>query len=125
MKVKDKPDILITFEDENLFNKRLETLRTYNKIALKDVYFKELELEPIQDNLYKINLTTDKKFKAVYGQIYILCKLEDNILTIIDMEPVAFLNKAFMVVLDTYKGIPVADEATLKKIMFLGKLGRI
>ncbi len=125
MKIKDKPNILINFVDENEFNKRLSTLRMYNMQALKDIYFKELELEPYEDNLYRINLTTDKKFRAVYGQVYIICKLENDTLTIIEMEPTDFLKKAFMVVLDTYKGIPVADEKALKKIKFLENIGRI
>lgn len=125
MKIKDNQNLKINFENENVFKKRLSTLRVYNMKAVKNYFFDELILEHIQDNLYKINLNTDEKFKLVYGQIYILCRIDNDILTIIDVEPKYFLDRGFMCVLDTYKGIPVASEKDLAKIKILEKLGRI
>jgi len=124
MKLKNN-NLKIKIENEQLFRKRLSTLRVYNMKAVKNYYFDELVLDHIQDNLYKINLNTDEKFKLVYGQIYINCRKENNELVIIDIEPTYFLNKGFMCVLDTYKGIPVASDRDLMKIKILEKMGRI
>lgn len=125
MKIKNNSSLNVCFEDENLFKKRLSTLRVYNMKAVKNYYFDELALEHIHDDFYKINLNTDEKFKLVYGQIYIRCKLDKNLLTIIDVEPSYFLDRGFMCMLDTYKGIPVVSEKDLAKIKILEKLGRI
>lgn len=125
MKIKDNQNLKINFENENMFKKRISTLRVYNMKAVKNILFDELVMEHIQDDLYKINLNTDEKFKLVYGQIYILCKLDNDVLTIIDVEPKYFLEKGFMCILDTYKGIPVASDKDLAKIKILEKLGRI
>lgn len=125
MKIKDRPNLKIRVADEVLFKKRISTLRVYNMKAVKDYYYGDLIAENMEGNLFRINLTTDEKFKLVYGQIYIICTIEKDTLTIIDVEPKYFLDRGFMCVLDTYKGIPIASEKDLLKIRILEKLGRI
>ena len=124
MKIKNKSNLIVKLQDENLFRKRISTLRTYNMKAVKNYYFDELELEHVTDDKYKINLYTDSKFKLIYGQVYIKCTLNGNILTLIDIEPTRFLEKGFMCLLDTYKGVPIASESDLVKIKFFERIGK-
>ena len=125
MKIKNIKDLIIQFDDETIFNKRLSALRKYNTGAVKDLFFKELEQIHIKDNNYHLNLFTDKKFKLIHGQVYINCTIERNIVTIIDIEPKKFLDKAFMCLLDTYKGIPITSEKDLVKIKILERMGKL
>ena len=125
MKIKNMPNLKFEIQDENLFKKRISTLRVYNMKAVKNYYFDELELKHIKDNEYRIDLFTDGKFKLVYGQIYIKCNLNGNTLTLIDIEPRKFLEKGFMCILDTYKGIPIANESDLVKIKLFERMGKI
>ena len=124
MKIKSEKQLMIQILDDNLFQKRLSALRMWNKRAFKSYYFDELELIHVEGNRYKINLFTDPKFKLVYGQIYVECKLKGNVITLIDIQPTRFLEKAFMCYLETYKGMPICDESDLKKIKFLEGIGK-
>lgn len=125
MKLKGMPKIRIKFQDENIIKKRISTLRVYNMSSVKDFYFKELEPKKIENDLYKLKLHTDKKFKLVYGQIYILCEIKDGICKVLDIEPKRFLEKGFASLLEIYKGIPIAEKSDLAKIKILEKMGRI
>ena len=124
MKLKNIEKPIVKIQDEILFRKRISTLRVYNMKAVKNYYFDELELIQDKDNEYKINLFTDEKFKKVYGQVYIRCTLDGNVVTLIDVEPKRFLEKGFMCILDTYKGVPIADKSDLIKIKILERMGK-
>ena len=116
--------IKIKYDDENLFNKYLKSLKTYNMCAYKDFIFKVMyELRDginlghkIENNIYSCDLESNKIFDFVYGKTSLIYRIENNIVYLMRIEPHIFLLEGHFRVLDTYKGIPIIGPKDRFKI---------
>jgi len=117
--------VRITYEDENTFNKYARCLRQYNMLAYKDFIFnlasniragKTIGV-PIGDNLYRVDLISDKIFDFVYGKAYFVYSIEDeHIAKLLYMEPRDFLIAGHQRELPTYKGVPIVSSKDRFKV---------
>lgn len=107
--------IKIKYDDENLFNKYIKAIKTYNMYAYKEFVFSimgqlrtgHLVGENIKDNLYKCELQSSKIFEFVYGKTYFTYRVEGYTIYLMGMEPKDFLIAGHAIELSTYKGVPI------------------
>lgn len=107
MKTKDDNSTKFLYLDENDFNKKIRSLKTYCPIAYKQLIFrvkKELTTD-MKDGTYSKNLETSQEFKFIYGQIKLVYSVKNGIIIMENIEPSQFLLDGYMSSLDTYKGI--------------------
>lgn len=119
-------DMKVFYEDTKELKNLLRSLRLYNKVAYKQVVFRdrleELEFEEIWDGTYKAELKTDSLFKKVYGSCEVYIELGKKSIKIIRIEPYDLLMAGYRKILDTYKGIPYRDNKDLFKIRMMDNL---
>lgn len=119
-------DMKVFYEDTKELKNLLRSLRLYNKVAYKQVIFRdrleELEFEEIWDGTYKAELKTDSLFKKVYGSCEVYIELGKKSIKIIRIEPYDLLMAGYRKILDTYKGIPYRDNKDLFKIRMMDNL---
>lgn len=119
-------DMKVFYEDTKELKNLLRSLRLYNKVAYKQVIFRdrleELEFEEIWDGTYKAELKTDSLFKKVYGSCEVYMELGKKSIKIIRIEPYDLLMAGYRKILDTYKGIPYRDNKDLFKIRMMDNL---
>lgn len=137
-KKKDEDSIIVTYhlEDEgikiayvdamqeNVFNKLLKTLKTYNMSAYKDYIFKfvpELKLGKVLGNkvdkdTYEYELPCDELFKRVHGKLKVLYRINGNVITMLTIEPTDILHKCASRLLDTYKGVVITGPKDKFKV---------
>ncbi|MBO7614983.1 MAG: hypothetical protein J6T15_04745 [Bacilli bacterium] len=104
----------LTYQDENRFKGLFNTLRKYNMLAYKQFVFNYLpELRKgnlvgskVNDTTYRLPLSSDNLFEFVYGATFIEYTVNDNIITITDIEPQRFLFEGRRRALESYKGCP-------------------
>ena len=114
----DRKRYKIKYQDENLFNALIKSLRHYNMRAYKEFIFfylpklrnGEFTGEEISSGLYRQNLKVDPVFEFVYGKVYFEYSVEDNVITLIVVEPRDFLNAGRRTMLKVYKGCPVISK---------------
>ena len=93
--------------DENDFNKKMRSLKTYCPIAYKQLIFKvkkELTCN-IPDGFYRKELKSSNEFEFVYGKIELVYRVYKGKIILENIEPSQFLLDGYMSSLDTYKGI--------------------
>lgn len=119
-------DMQIFYDDTKELKNLLRSLRLYNKVAYKQVIFRdrleELEFEKLKDGTYKAELKTDSLFKKVYGSCEVYMELGKKSIKIIRIEPYDLLMAGYRKILDTYKGIPYRDNKDLFKIRMMDNL---
>lgn len=119
-------DMKVFYEDTKELKNLLRSLRLYNKVAYKQVIFRdrleELEFEKLKDGTYKAELKTDSLFKKVYGSCEVYMELGKKSIKIIRIEPYDLLMAGYRKILDTYKGIPYRDNKDLFKIRMMDNL---
>lgn len=119
-------DMKVFYEDTKELKNLLRSLRLYNKVAYKQVIFRdrleELEFEKLKDGTYKAELKTDSLFKKVYGSCEVYMELGKKSIKIIRIEPYDILMAGYRKILDTYKGIPYRDNKDLFKIRMMDNL---
>lgn len=119
-------DMKVFYEDTKELKNLLRSLRLYNKVAYKQVIFRdrleELEFEKLKDGTYKAELKTDSLFKKVYGSCEVYMELGKKSIKIIRIEPYDILMAGYRKILDTYKGIPYRDNKDLFKIRMMDGL---
>ena len=119
-------DMKVFYEDTKELKNLLRSLRLYNKVAYKQVIFRdrleELEFEKLKDGTYKAELKTDSLFKKVYGSCEVYMELGKKSIKIIRIEPYDILMAGYRKILDTYKGIPYRDKKDLFKIRMMDGL---
>lgn len=118
-------NIRVSYEDENVFNKYARSLRQYNMLAYKDFIFNLMSNikagktigELIDDNLYKVDLISDKLFEFVYGKVYFVYKIEDeHIAKLLYIEPRNFFLEGHSRQLPSYKGCPIVGPKDRFKV---------
>lgn len=119
-------DMQVFYEDTKELKNLLRSLRLYNKVAYKQVVFRdrleELEFTKLSDGTYKAELKTDSLFKKVYGSCEVYMEIGKKSIKIIRIEPYDLLMAGYRKILDTYKGIPYRDKKDLFKIRMMDNL---
>lgn len=119
-------DMKVFYEDTKTLKNLLRSLRLYNKVAYKQVVFRdrleELEFKKLPNGTYKAELKTDSLFKKVYGSCEVYMELGKKSIKIIRIEPYDLLMAGYRKILDTYKGIPYRNAKDLFKIRMMDNL---
>lgn len=107
----------IKYANETNFNSLLKSMKIYNMKAYKEFIFIYLpnmrqgifDAERNESGVYKQDLTTDRLFEYVHGRMCFSYIVEDNIITLLSVEPEQFLDKGRKVMLSVYKGCPITS----------------
>lgn len=136
-----KETYLFDYLNENEFHKLERSLKKYNMLAYKKLYFeyypklKEGQFlgEIVSTNktngtvTYKLRLPTDMLFAKVHGQIelYYIVYEAEKIIMLDRLEPVDILSEGHQSELVTYKGVMVSKEHSDKDIFKINLLNMI
>lgn len=136
-----KETYLFDYLNENEFHKLERSLKKYNMLAYKKLYFeyypklKEGQFlgEVVSTNktngtiTYKLRLPTDMLFAKVHGQIelYYIVYEAEKIIMLDRLEPVDILSEGHQSELVTYKGVMVSKEHSDKDIFKINLLNMI
>ena len=136
-----KGSYVFDYVNENEFHKLERSLKKYNMLAYKKLYFdyyprlKDGEFlgEIVGENLqnstitYQLKLPTDVLFAKVHGDItlhYVVYKNE-NIVMLDKLTPEDILTEGHQSELQTYKGVMVSKEHSEKDIFKINLLNMI
>lgn len=136
-----KETYLFDYINENEFHKLERSLKKYNMLAYKKLYFeyypslKEGQFlgEVISTNktngtvTYKLRLPTDMLFAKVHGaiELYYIVYEKEKIIMLDKLEPVDILSEGHQSELVTYKGVMVSKEHSDKDIFKINLLNMI
>lgn len=136
-----KETYLFDYINENEFHKLERSLKKYNMLAYKKLYFeyypklKEGEFlgEIISTNkangtiTYKLKLPTDALFAKVHGaiELYYIVYQKEKIIMLDKIEPISILSEGHQSELITYKGVMVSKEHSDKDIFKINLLNMI
>lgn len=136
-----KETYLFDYVNENEFHKLERSLKKYNMLAYKKLYFeyypslKEGQFlgEIISTNkvngtvTYKLKLPTDMLFAKVHGaiELYYIVYEKEKIIMLDKLEPVDILSEGHQSELVTYKGVMVSKEHSDKDIFKINLLNMI
>ena len=118
---------LLTYIDENMFNKKLRALRKYCMRSYKNFIFEiipKLKHSELENGSYKIPLITDKMFKCVYGEIELVFSVNNNVIILEDLLPGDILIDMHNKELECYKGVPVRSKADIFKIKLMENINK-
>lgn len=116
---------IITYLDQNEFNKKHRALRRYFMRSYKYIIFKlipTLQKEHKRDGHYEVEIPCDKLFKQVYGPMKVLFTVRNDIAVLEDIVPSEILMKCFERNVPIYKGIPYVTKKDLEKIKIAERL---
>ena len=132
---------LFDYVNENEFHKLERSLKKYNMLAYKKLYFDyypklkegnflgELTSPNEENNTksYELRLPTDSMFAKVHGYIKLQYIVYENekIVMLSSIEPVDILTEGHQSELVTYKGIMVSKEHSEKDIFKINLLNMI
>ena len=132
---------IFEYINENEFRKLERSLKKYNMLAYKKLYFEYYPLlkegkflgEIIEQNktlntkTYELKLPTDVMFEKVHGSIklYYIVYEQENIIMLDKIEPVDILSEGHQSELDTYKGIMVSKQHSDKDIFKINLLNML
>jgi len=136
-----KGSYVFDYTNENEFHKLERSLKKYNMLAYKKLYFDyyprlkdgeflgEVVSENKQNNTisYQLKLPTDILFAKVHGDItlhYVVYKNE-NIIMLDKLTPEDILTEGHQSELQTYKGVMVSKEHSDKDIFKINLLNMI
>ena len=115
---------LFEYVNENEFKKLERSLKKYNMIAYKKLYFEyypqikkgeflgEVIEEKEEHIKYSMDLPTDSLFSKVHGKlklIYLVSKIK-NIITLDKLEPYRILSEGHRSELVSYKGVMISKD---------------
>lgn len=136
-----KGNYLFEYVNENEFHKLERSLKKYNMLAYKKLYFdyypklKEGDflgemISTNEDNMtttYELKLPTDALFSKVHGDIklHYLVYRNDNIVMLDKLTPEHILTEGHQSELVTYKGVMVSKENSEKDIFKINLLNMI
>ena len=134
---------VLEYIDENDFKKRERSLKKYNMLAYKKIYFEYYPAlkegnflgklistnQANQTSNYELKLPTDAMFSKVHGDIklYYTVYNKDKIVMLDKFEPMEILSEGHASELVTYKGVMVSKQHAEKdmfKINLLNRLGK-
>ena len=132
---------IFDYTDENEFKKLERSLKKYNMLAFKKLYFEyypKLKEGKVLGKLvstnsqkkmktYELKLPTDVLFSKVHGDIMLVYHVyeEDKIIMLDYIKPVDILSEGHQSELETYKGIMVSKEHADKDIFKINLLNMI
>ena len=136
-----KETYLLDYVNENEFKKLERSLKKYNMLAYKKLYF---EYYPALKNgnflgklistnktngtqTYELKLPTDSLFSKVHGDIklYYLVYEKDKIVMLDKFEPVDILSEGHASELVTYKGVMVSKQHSDKDMFKINLLNML
>ena len=136
-----KSNYIFDYVNENEFKKLERSIKKYNMLAYKKLYF---EYYPslkegnflgkiISTNeekgmyTYELKLPTDAMFSKVHGDIklYYIVYKKENIVMLDKFEPIDILSEGHASELVTYKGVMVSKEHTDKDMFKINLLNMI
>ena len=136
-----KSSYIFDYVNENEFKKLERSIKKYNMLAYKKLYF---EYYPslkegnflgkiISTNeekgmyTYELKLPTDAMFSKVHGDIklYYIVYKKENIVMLDKFEPIDILSEGHASELVTYKGVMVSKEHTDKDMFKINLLNMI
>lgn len=136
-----KESYLFDYINENEFHKLERSLKKYNMLAYKKLYFEyyptmkegnflgELVNSDNEKNTqtYELKLPTDSLFSKVHGDIklHYIVYLNDNIIMLDKLTPLEILSEGHQSELVTYKGVMVSKEHSDKDIFKINLLNMI
>ena len=136
-----KESFLFDYVDEVKFKKLERSLKKYNMLAYKKLYFefypalKEgnflgelIEKDESKDmQRYKLKLPTDMMFVKVHGNIELYYIVYENEKTIMldTIQPEDILNEGHQSELETYKGVMVSKQHSEKDMFKINLLNMI
>lgn len=103
-------------KDEIDFKKKLRSLKKYCPIAYKYFLFDFKNICEVENGCYEHTLPTSKEIKAIYGEIKVKYIIDNNSLTLLDIEPAQFLLDGYITDLKVYEGVPYRNEQDKFKI---------
>lgn len=110
---------LITYLNENEFQKKLRAVKSYNMMAYKYWIFEaipKLQKENKIEGKYELELPFSKLFEKVYGKVKILFSVRKDVVILEDIIPGEILIDMHRKELPTYKGVPYRNEKDKFKI---------
>ena len=136
-----KDAYLFDYINENEFHKLERSLKKYNMLAYKKLYFEYYPClkvgqflgEVISTNkangttTYKLKLPTDALFAKVHGpiELYYIVYMNEKIIMLDKLEPVDILSEGHQSELVTYKGVMVSKEHSDKDLFKINLLNLI
>ena len=136
-----KSNYIFDYVNENEFKKLERSIKKYNMLAYKKLYFeyypslKEGNFlgKVISTNeekgtyTYELKLPTDAMFSKVHGDIklYYIVYKKENIVMLDKFEPIDILSEGHASELVTYKGVMVSKEHTDKDMFKINLLNMI
>lgn len=132
---------LFEYINENEFKKLERSLKKYNTLAFKKLYFdyypslkdgkflgKIISTNKEKGNItYELKLPTDVMFSKVHGEIRLIYHVYVNEKTIMldKLEPIDILSEGHQSELETYKGVMVSKEHSDKDLFKINLLNLI
>ena len=138
-----KDTYVFEYKDENDFRKKERSVRKYNMLAYKKLYFEyypklkegnflgDLVIDNLKEKTksYELKLPTDEIFKKVHGEITLHYTVYEDmhIILLTNITPEEALTESHRKELNTYKGVMVSKsnaEKDIFKINLLEMLGK-
>lgn len=132
---------IFEYINENEFRKLERSLKKYNMLAYKKLYFEYYPLlkegkllgkiveenKKLNTKTYELKLPTDVMFEKVHGSIklYYVVYEQEKIIMLDKIEPVDILSEGHQSELETYKGIMVSKEHSDKDIFKINLLNML
>lgn len=136
-----KNSYIFDYVNENEFRKLERSIKKYNMLAYKKLYFEYYPAlkegnflgKVISTNeekgmyTYELKLPTDAMFSKVHGDIklYYIVYKNDNIVMLDKFEPIDILSEGHASELVTYKGVMVSKEHAEKDMFKINLLNMI
>lgn len=114
-------DYKITYLNENEYRKLLKGLKEINKLAYKQIVFKNFEFDKTPGQ-HEAILKTNETFKKVHGDIKLIYSIVKDTIIIENLEPSNVLIEYHNKKKNTYKGIPFVDDKDVFKINLLREM---
>lgn len=110
----------------------LKALRKYNMLAYKEIIFNVMPqlrsgklLGKTKDKChFKVELPADDLFVKVYGPVYLLYYVEDNIVVMQSIEPFKTFEKFYRKLVSVRDGIPITEDKDLFKIQLFKTMNK-
>lgn len=131
---------VFNYQNENEFRKLESSLKKYNMLAFKKLYFEyypklkagEFLGTVVSDEnnvkSYEVKLPTDALFAKVHGEMKLHYTVEGNVVTLITLSPKDILSEGHQSELVTYKGVMLSKEHSDKdkfKINLLNMINKV
>ena len=136
-----KDAYIFEYTNENEFKKLERSIKKYNMLAYKKLYFeyypalkegkllgKKISTDSTNNTeSYELTLPTDNLFAKVHGiiRLYYIVYLNDHIVMLDKFEPIDILSEGHQSELSTYKGVMLSKENPEKDMFKINLLNMI